>query len=82
MIIVTQLQDQRDAKTKMLTTEGKEEYVKFDGNNKKKFCKWATKMKAIGACQGWGKVLTEDLAIDQESGKEVDRKNVVINYLA
>jgi len=42
----------------------KEEYIKFNGNDKKKFCKWAIKTKAIGASKGWVKALTEDLKID------------------
>jgi len=66
----------------MTTNETKEEYVKFDGNDQKKFREWTIKMKAIGARKGWVKALTEDLKIDRKSGDDADKKAVVMNDLA
>jgi len=62
--------------------EAKEEYIKFDGNDKKKFWEWAIKTKVIEARKGWVKALTKDLKIDQKSAVDVDKKSVMMNDLA
>jgi len=36
----------------MTTTETKEDYIKFDGNDEKKLHEWAIKTKAIRARKG------------------------------
>jgi len=42
----------------------KEDYIKLNGSDEKKFCEWTIKMKAIGAYKGWVKAFTKDLKID------------------
>jgi len=46
-----------------MTIKTKDKDIKFNGNNEKRFQEWAIKTKAIGACKGWVKELTEDLTI-------------------
>jgi len=48
-----------------MTTKAKEDHIKFDGSDEKKFHEWAIKTKTIRARKGWVKALTEDLKIDQ-----------------
>jgi len=65
----------------MLASKTKEEYIKFDGNNKKKFQEWSIKIKAIGARKGWVKALTEDLKIDRKAADDAGKKAVMMNDL-
>jgi len=48
--------------------ETKDEYIKSDRSDKKNFCEWVIKTKAIGAQKGWVKALTKDLTIDWNDG--------------
>jgi len=65
-----------------LGTESKEEYIKFDGNDKKKFYEWSINIKAIGTRKGWVKALTKDLVIDQKGAYNACKKAVMMNDLA
>jgi len=82
-IVTTKINLTEGAKEEtMSTSEMKEEYIKFDGNNEKKFREWSIKTKAIGARKGWVKALTEDLKIDQKAMDDASKKAVMMNDLA
>jgi len=44
----------------MMTTEEKETYIKYDGEDAKKFQEWATKVKAIASKRGWLDTMLKD----------------------
>jgi len=81
-IVMTKLNFAKGAEDTMSVSKTKEEYIKLDGNNKKKFWEWSIKTKAIGTRKGWVKVLTEDLKIDQKATDEASKKAVMLNNLA
>jgi len=50
-----------------MTTEEKEMYIKYDGEDAKKFQEWATKVKAIASRRGWLDTILKDMAMDRKS---------------
>jgi len=51
----------------MTTTEEKETYIKYDGEDMKKFREWATKVKAIASRRTWIDAILKDAVIDRKS---------------
>jgi len=54
-------QSLRKEPDKIPTAKSKEEYIKFNNNDKKRFYEWAIKTKAIGLRKGWVKALTKNI---------------------
>jgi len=80
-IVITKINFAEGVEDTMSASETTEEYIKFDGNDKKKFWEWSIKTKAIRAKKGWVKALMEDLNIDQKAADDASRKAVVMNNL-
>jgi len=57
-------------------------YIKFDGKDGQKFCKWALKVKAMGARQGWLDRLLKDMTLDRKSMDKAEETKVLMNDLA
>jgi len=49
------------------TSEEKDVYLKFDGEDTKKYREWATKVKAIAVKKGWIEAINKDITIDRKS---------------
>jgi len=52
---------------KEMTTEEKENYIKYDGKDAKKFREWAMKVKAIASRRTWLDAILKDTVIDRKS---------------
>ena len=57
----------------MTTTEEKETYIKYDGEDMKKFQEWAMKVKAIASRRTWIDAILKDVVIDRKSVKIMTR---------
>ncbi len=69
----------------MMTTEEKETYIKYDGEDMKKFQEWAMKVKAIASRRTWIDAILKDVVIDRKSADakaiKLMKKDKAYHYL-
>jgi len=82
-IVMTKINFAEGAEDTMSASKTKEEYIKLNSNDEKKFQEWSIKTKTIGTRKGWVKAFTEeDLKIDQKAADNAGKKAVMMNNLA